>query len=183
VVYDIRTDAVIVLFANRVPADLDATAITELNLIANAETPPAAPADRPVDPAFQSRLVSVCNAAHRQARTRPFPVPGFNVDQPDVSKFPVIAAWEGKVLAGLQSWQSQLAALGQPRTGLNSWNTFKQRVDSDVQRIAALQVSADKADAAGFAREVHDFSSVSDADAKAAVALGVPSCNPSTMAV
>ncbi len=163
------------------PADLDTPALTALDLIANAETPPTSPANGPVAPAFQAKTAGVCKTAAQQILAiGAFPVK-LNPYQPDNTQFPLVATWELQYLAAIRTFRAQLRALGSPSAGLSSWKQFLQHVDHYLKLSAAQQHAASRLDGPGFARTARDFWRASDANLRAAVTIGVPSCTPDAL--
>jgi len=98
-----------------------------------------------VGDAFAQRALAVCHAALTDKQAwQPFPVSDFNPSQPDVSKFPEVAAWlEGEVTPTFEKWRDDLAALGDPPSGQAAWNDTLAAVEKIVQ-FNAEQITAAK---------------------------------------
>ena len=151
--------------------------------LAPTRTQPPPPANGYVDAKFRTRVAATCKAAGNALHAEgPFPFPTFDPQHPAVADLPTIARYEAKTVAALRAWQAALHTLGRPIAGSLAWTTYLSAVDQSVTSTIAQQRAAQNRDSAAFTQTYRDLSSRGPAGARAASAIGLPTCDPSNPA-
>ena len=127
---------------------------------------------------FAARATSVCQTAlgSKQAWSA-FPASDFDLNQPDPTAFPEVAAWlEDEVAPTFEGWLDGLTTLGTPPSGGESWSEVLSAVDTIVE-LNADQVSAAKGgDVEGFVEAKDGLEAIQPELERATAAAGVPTC-------
>jgi hypothetical protein len=126
---------------------------------------------------FATKALAACQHARALIVAQgSFPLPSFNPTKPDVTQFPVVAAYLQKTATTWETWLSDLKALGEPSTGQAAWDDLVAGVQSHRDLNADQIAAAGSGDATTFAK---DFAAGQKTQAdvlKAATAAGVAAC-------
>jgi hypothetical protein len=136
----------------------------------------------PLDDVFKAKADIACQAVGKELKQQgAFPFPDFDPEHPDVSRFPQIAAYEAQTVAAEKEWQTRMHAIGSPKTGQAEWLALLHAVDLAVDSTSAQQQAAARGDAAAFKASYQDLTNHATAGTNAAIAAGLPSCDPSNL--
>ena len=88
-----------------------------------------------------------------------------------------MAAWlEDEVAPTFEAWLDDLAALGTPPTGQESWEEVLSAVDTIVELNADQVTAAKDNDTEGFVEATHGLEAVQPELKRTTAAAGVPTC-------
>lgn len=144
-------------------------------------SPPTVPAG-PLDAVFKAKADIQCQAVGAELRQQgAFPFPDFDPNHPDASRFPQIAAYESQTVAAEKEWQSRMHEIGTPKTGAATWLALLHAIDVAVGYTADQQQAAKRGDAAAFRTSFENLTKQAPTGTQAALAAGLPSCDPSNL--